>query len=83
MWVVFPMKINTLPRYCKIGFKGVMIKTNSIGVLICGTGIGISIAANKVKGIRCAVCHSIETAEMAKKHNNANIIALQAVIMQR
>lgn len=60
-----------------------VIKTDSIGILICGTGIGISIAANKVKGIRCAVCHSIETAEMAKKHNNANIIALGARILSK
>jgi RpiB/LacA/LacB family sugar-phosphate isomerase len=60
-----------------------IIKTDSIGVLICGTGIGISIAANKTKDIRCAVCHNIETAKMAKKHNNANIIALGARILSK
>lgn len=48
------------------------------GVVICGTGIGISIAANKVKGIRCALCTSKEMAEMAKKHNDANMLALGA-----
>lgn len=46
------------------------------GVIMCGTGIGISISANKVKGIRAAVVTNIYTAEMTKKHNNANIIAL-------
>lgn len=46
------------------------------GILMCGTGIGISIAANKVKGIRAAVCHDLFTAEMCKRHNNANIIAV-------
>ena len=46
------------------------------GILMCGTGIGISIAANKVKGIRCAVCHNEFTAQMCAEHNNANIIAL-------
>lgn len=46
------------------------------GILMCGTGIGISIAANKVKSIRCAVCHDEWTAEMCSKHNNANIISL-------
>lgn len=46
------------------------------GVLICGTGIGISIAANKVKGIRAAVCHDAFTAQMCARHNDANIIAL-------
>jgi len=46
------------------------------GIVICGTGIGISIAANKTKGIRCALCTSTEMAEMAARHNNANMIAL-------
>ncbi|MCD6454786.1 MAG: ribose 5-phosphate isomerase B [Candidatus Aminicenantes bacterium] len=44
------------------------------GILICGTGIGMSIAANKIKGIRAALVHSIYTAKMASRHNNANII---------
>ena len=46
------------------------------GILLCGTGIGISIAANKVKGIRAAVCHDVFTAAACSAHNNANIIAL-------
>ena len=46
------------------------------GVLMCGTGIGISIAANKVKGIRAALCHDGLTARLAKQHNNANIICM-------
>ena len=45
------------------------------GVLICGTGVGISIAANKVKGVRAAVCSDVATARLVKQHNNANIIA--------
>lgn len=45
------------------------------GILVCGTGIGISIAANKIKGIRCALVHDLYTAEMAKSHNHANFIA--------
>ena len=45
------------------------------GVLICGTGIGMSIAANKVKGIRCALVHNIDEARLSKEHNNANVIA--------
>lgn len=47
----------------------------SFGVLCCGTGIGISIAANKISGIRCALVHNLYTIEMAKNHNNANFIA--------
>ncbi|MEG0391316.1 MAG: ribose 5-phosphate isomerase B [Anaerovoracaceae bacterium] len=46
------------------------------GIVICGTGIGISIAANKVKGIRCALCTDKEMAEMTRKHNDANMLAL-------
>ena len=48
------------------------------GVLICGTGVGISIAANKVKGIRAAVCSEPTTARLVKEHNNANMIAFGA-----
>lgn len=51
------------------------------GVVCCGTGIGVSIAANKVKGIRCALVHNEYTAEMCKKHNNANMIALGARVV--
>ena len=47
-----------------------------MGILFCGTGIGISIAANKVKGIRCALLSDCFSAQMAKEHNNANMIAL-------
>lgn len=46
------------------------------GVVVCGTGIGISIAANKVKGIRAALCCSEYMAEMARKHNDANVLAM-------
>lgn len=46
------------------------------GIVICGTGIGISISANKVRGIRCALCSDIYSAKKAAEHNNANIIAL-------
>lgn len=47
-----------------------------LGVLLCGTGIGMSIAANKIKGIRSAACNNPEMARMAKSHNNLNIITL-------
>lgn len=51
------------------------------GILICGTGVGISIAANKVKGVRAAVCSDVATAHLVKEHNNANIIAFGARIV--
>jgi ribose 5-phosphate isomerase B len=46
------------------------------GIVICGSGIGISIAANKIEGIRAALCTSVEHAKMSRKHNNANVLAL-------
>ncbi len=57
----------------EVGEK-VLENNGSRGVLVCGTGIGMSIAANKMKGIRAACVHDVTTAEMAAKHNNANII---------
>ena len=51
-------------------------KEADLGIAICGTGIGISIAANKVKGVMCAKINTIKEARLAKEHNNANVIAL-------
>lgn len=51
------------------------------GVLICGTGVGISLAANKVKGVRACVCSEPYTAALSKRHNNANIIAFGARVV--
>lgn len=51
------------------------------GILICGTGIGISIAANKIKGIRAALCGDVYSAQMARQHNNSNILALGARVV--
>ena len=53
------------------------------GIAICGSGIGISIACNKVKGIRCALCTSVEMAEMCRRHNNANVIAMGARMIEK
>jgi len=51
------------------------------GIVFCGTGIGITIAANKIKGIRAANCTTIEMAEMSRRHNNANILGLGGRIL--
>lgn len=51
------------------------------GILICGTGIGISIAANKIKGIRAALCHDVFSAKATREHNNANILAMGARVV--
>ncbi len=46
------------------------------GIVLCGTGLGISIAANKIKGIRCALCGDVYSAKMSREHNNANVLAM-------
>ena len=51
---------------------------NEYGVLICGTGIGISIAANRHSHVRCALCHDVTTAKLAREHNDANVLAMGA-----
>lgn len=62
--------------------KNVASQNAEKGILICGTGIGMSIAANKVNGVRCALCHDENTARLAKQHNNANIIAIGARVLE-
>ena len=51
------------------------------GILICGTGIGISIAANKIKGIRAALCHDVFSAKATREHNDANMLAMGARVV--
>ena len=63
------------PRIAEIVCKAILSAEFDRGILICGTGIGISMAANKIKGIRCALISDLFTAQMAKAHNNANFIA--------
>ena len=71
---------NTNPvDYPDYGFKvgtAVAKDKNSLGIAICGTGIGISIAANKIKGIRAALVYDKEMAKMSRLHNNANVLCL-------
>lgn len=64
------------PDYAHAVAKKVISDPNSKGLLTCGSGIGISIAANRHKGIRAALCHTSLEAELSRKHNNANILVL-------
>lgn len=66
------------PEYAKKVAHAVADGECELGILICGTGIGISIAANKVKGIRAALCSDCFSAQATKEHNNANILAMGA-----
>lgn len=69
------------PKYGQIVAKSVLDKEVDYGILICGTGIGISIAANKFKGIRAALCTDTTMAKLTRQHNDANILAMGARII--
>ncbi len=67
------------PDIARAVAEGVAGNSYDCGILICDTGIGMSIAANKVKGIRAALCHDAFAAARARQHNNANILCLAAI----
>ena len=69
------------PIYAKKVAHGILDGECDLGILVCGTGIGISITANKIKGIRAAVCTDCFTAEATRLHNDANILALAVKIV--
>jgi len=64
------------PDYAKEVGLAVIGNEYDCGILICGTGIGMSIAANKIKGIKAALCHDIYSARMAREHNDSNIMTM-------
>lgn len=70
------------PVYGKACAEAVASGKADRGIVICGTGIGISIAANKVKGIRCGLCTSVEMAKLTRQHNNANMLAMGGRILE-
>jgi ribose 5-phosphate isomerase B len=71
------------PDFIRPAAESVAAGTNDAGIVLGGSGNGEAIVANKVRGIRCAVCWSVESARLAKEHNNANVIALGARLIGR
>ena len=71
---------NFYPEYINLSSNKLI---DTYGIVLCGTGIGVSIVCNKLSNIRCALCHNKYTAEMARKHNNANILALGGRILKK
>jgi ribose 5-phosphate isomerase B len=69
------------PEYGRAVGEAVVEKKADCGIAICGTGIGISIAANKVKGVRAALCTNTTMARLTREHNNANVLAMGARIV--
>lgn len=72
---------SNYPDYAKAVGRAIQNKECDKGILICGTGIGISIAANKMKGIRAALCHDCFSAEATRLHNDANVLAMGARVI--
>lgn len=69
------------PEYGEKVARAVVAKEVDLGILICGTGVGISLAANKVKGIRAVVCSEPYSARLSRQHNNTNILAFGARVI--
>jgi len=78
----FKMDPADYPEYSYKVCKAIISGECDLGILVCGTGIGMGIAANKNKGIRAAVVHSIETGKMSRLHNNANVLCLGGRIVE-
>jgi ribose 5-phosphate isomerase B len=75
-----PMNENSVdyPDFAKKVSNRVKSNRSDIGILICGSGIGMAISANKIKGIRASVCYNVKSTRLSRLHNNANIITLGA-----
>jgi len=75
-----PMNENSVdyPDFAKKVSNRVKSNRGDIGILICGSGIGMAISANKIKGIRASVCYNVKSTRLSRLHNNANIITLGA-----
>ncbi len=69
------------PDYALAVARAVADQQADRGILICGTGIGMSIAANKVRGVRAAACHDDITAELSRRHNDANVLCFSADLL--
>ena len=64
------------PDFGRAAAEAIADGRSSRGIIVCGTGIGISIAANRHPGIRAALCHDVETARLGREHNDANLLAI-------
>lgn len=64
------------PDYAEKVCENVLNNENSLGILICGTGIGMSIAANKINGIRAALCNDIYSSKLSRQHNDSNVLVI-------
>jgi ribose 5-phosphate isomerase B len=70
------------PDFAGVVAQAVAAGRAEFGVLVCGTGVGMAIAANKIPGIRAAVCGDVATARLSREHNDANVLALGARVIE-
>ena len=71
------------PDYAKKVSKRVKTGKSEVGILVCGSGTGMAISANKIKGIRAAVCYNLKSTRLSRQHNNANIITLGSRLISK
>ena len=80
-----PYKDNSVdyPDFAKKVSRRVISKKSDIGILVCGSGTGMAISANKIKGIRAAVCYNSRSTRLSRQHNNANIITMGSRLISK
>ena len=80
-----PLNQNSVdyPDYAKKVSNRVKSKKSEVGILVCGSGTGMAISANKVRKIRAAVCYNLKSTRLSRQHNNANVIALGARLTKK
>ena len=71
------------PDYAKKLANRVKLQKSDVGILVCGSGTGMSISANKIKKIRAAVCYNFKSTRLSRQHNNANIITLGSRLIKK
>ena len=71
------------PDYAKKLGNRIKLKKSDVGILVCGSGTGMAISANKIKTIRAAVCYNLRSTRLSRQHNNANIIALGSRLIKK
>ena len=79
----FDNKSVDYPDFAKKVSNRIKTKKSDSGILVCGSGTGMSISANKIKGIRAAVCYNLRSTRLCRQHNNANIISLGSRLIKR
>ena len=80
-----PQNANSVdyPDYAKKVSNRIKSKKSDMGILVCGSGTGMAISANKIKGVRAAVCYNLKSTRLSRLHNNANIITLGSRLIKK